>query len=337
IQIKGLSFRNTLYSKTTLTISHNAQTPGSAGPSFTIRDLGDKSIVIALSSIGGTYGGGTQTDGGNGGNIILYNVAASSITSDGGDAGGLTTRIGGTAGNISLFNCDVGTISSLGGLGGGGGSSFNRGGGDIYVENSKISTINYDFDPVNTRSLTIINSIYTNSSIPSASSLSKRIINSYNSSTQNAVLSNIITGSNVINHNFSIIDNNLSGILNNLTLHDNQIRPHLTGNNHSLTIDFASGIYINNSDIYGNLRFKNNNIIFSGDNTSLNFTSGARLIISGNSVLTGIDLSPYATITNLASTGSTLDNKISSLSGTLTPNYATITNLASTGSTLDNK
>jgi hypothetical protein len=47
-----------------------------------------------------------------------------------------------------------------------------------------------------------------------------------------------------------------------------------------------------------------------------NFT-GAYLQVSGNSVLTGVDLSSYATITNLASTGSTL-----------------ATNLASTGSTL---
>jgi hypothetical protein len=57
-------------------------------------------------------------------------------------------------------------------------------------------------------------------------------------------------------------------------------------------------------------------------------------IVSGNKLITGVDLSSYATITNLASTGSTLNNSISSLSGTLTSTYATINNLASTGSTL---
>ena len=57
-------------------------------------------------------------------------------------------------------------------------------------------------------------------------------------------------------------------------------------------------------------------------------------IVSGNKLITGVDLSPYATITNLANTGSTLDSKIGSLSGNLTSTYATITNLASTGSTL---
>jgi hypothetical protein len=45
----------------------------------------------------------------------------------------------------------------------------------------------------------------------------------------------------------------------------------------------------------------------------------------------------YATITNLATTGLTLDTKINSLSGTLTGGYATITNLATTGLTLDTK
>ncbi len=60
--------------------------------------------------------------------------------------------------------------------------------------------------------------------------------------------------------------------------------------------------------------------------------------------ITGVDLSSYATITNLANTGSILNSRINSLSGTLTGNYltttvagntyATITNLATTGSTL---
>jgi outer membrane murein-binding lipoprotein Lpp len=66
-----------------------------------------------------------------------------------------------------------------------------------------------------------------------------------------------------------------------------------------------------------------------------NFTSG--LFVNGNAVLTGVNLSSYATTANLALTGSTLTNSINSLSGTLTGNYATILNLASTGSTLDTK
>ena len=48
----------------------------------------------------------------------------------------------------------------------------------------------------------------------------------------------------------------------------------------------------------------------------------------------GVADNKFSTITNLASTGNTLEGKISSLSGNLTSTYATISNLASTGSTL---
>jgi outer membrane murein-binding lipoprotein Lpp len=44
-----------------------------------------------------------------------------------------------------------------------------------------------------------------------------------------------------------------------------------------------------------------------------NFTSG--LFVNGNAVLTGVNLSAYATVANLASTGSTLNTKINNLSG----------------------
>ena len=49
--------------------------------------------------------------------------------------------------------------------------------------------------------------------------------------------------------------------------------------------------------------------------------------------ITGVDLSTYATITNLAATGSTLQTNINNLSGV----YSTISNLNSTGSSLDSK
>lgn len=70
-----------------------------------------------------------------------------------------------------------------------------------------------------------------------------------------------------------------------------------------------------------------------------NFTSG--LFVNGNAVLTGIDLSSYATKINLALTGSTLNNSIISLSGlftgytgTLDTTFASDIQLANTGSTL---
>ena len=77
-------------------------------------------------------------------------------------------------------------------------------------------------------------------------------------------------------------------------------------------------------------------LVISGNNFTVygsgNFTSG--LFVNGNAVLTGVDLSSYATLVNLASTGSTLDTKINSLSGYSNNTFSTINNLQSTGSNL---
>ena len=89
-----------------------------------------------------------------------------------------------------------------------------------------------------------------------------------------------------------------------------------------------------------------NNLVYNTGNQTIsgNKTFDVAPVVSGNPFITG-NLSLYATTTNLASTGSTLNSRINSLSGTLTGNYlttssassiyATITNLASTGSTLN--
>jgi hypothetical protein len=84
-------------------------------------------------------------------------------------------------------------------------------------------------------------------------------------------------------------------------------------------------------------------LVISGNNFTVygsgNFTSG--LFVNGNAVLTGVDLTPYATTVNLALTGNTLTNNITSLSGlftgytgTLDNTYATDIQLFNTGSTL---
>ena len=58
-------------------------------------------------------------------------------------------------------------------------------------------------------------------------------------------------------------------------------------------------------------------LVISGNTFTIygsgNFTSG--LFVNGNAVLTGVNLSSYATTANLALTGSTLDTKINNLSG----------------------
>ena len=81
-----------------------------------------------------------------------------------------------------------------------------------------------------------------------------------------------------------------------------------------------------------------NTIVFTtGDQTISGVkTFNLQPILSGNPLITGVNLSSYATATNLQSTGSTLLTNINSLSGTLTSTYATITNLASTGTSLIN-
>jgi hypothetical protein len=118
------------------------------------------------------------------------------------------------------------------------------------------------------------------------------------------------------------------------------------GNNLSFADTYPSGlghkftIYKSGLNEYGkNVALKSFEVNQSGVYT-LNKTpiySDGQIYISGNPILTGVDLSTYATVANLALTGSTLDTKINSLSGNLTSNYATITNLASTGSTLNTR
>ena len=105
-----------------------------------------------------------------------------------------------------------------------------------------------------------------------------------------------------------------------------------------VTLSGYSLLGVRNGD--GFLQSKSSNFrieTFGGGLGNLN-AAGAEFdntpTVNGNPVLTGVDLSSYATITNLASTGSTLANSINSLSGTLTSTYATISNLASTGSNL---
>jgi len=101
----------------------------------------------------------------------------------------------------------------------------------------------------------------------------------------------------------------------------------------------------------GNLKVEGNaianNLVYNTGNQTISGVKTFNLqpILSGNPLITGVDLSSYATATNLASTGntlttnlastgSTLVQSINSLSGTLTSTYATTTNLASTGNTL---
>ena len=81
-------------------------------------------------------------------------------------------------------------------------------------------------------------------------------------------------------------------------------------------------------------------LVISGNTFTIygsgNFTNG--LFVSGVAVLTGVDLSSYATVNNLFSTGSILNNKINSLSGYVNSQDVIFSGqIASSGSNLDNK
>ena len=130
--------------------------------------------------------------------------------------------------------------------------------------------------------------------------------------------------------------------INNLSGYVNANSVFLTGDQ---TIN-GNKTFVNNIQVSGTGTFNaidlNNidNLSLSGVDitiTNSNVNVYGSLSVSGVPVLTGVDLSSYATKVNLASTGSTLDTKINSLSGNLTSNYSTISNLALTGSTLDVK
>ena len=123
---------------------------------------------------------------------------------------------------------------------------------------------------------------------------------------------NILSGSSVLLYG----DQNISGnktFINNITVSG-------TGTFNAIDLDNIDNLSVSGVDVT-----LTNSIVNVAGN----------IFISGNPVLTGVDLTPYATTANLATTGSTLDSKIGSLSGTLTSTYATITNLASTGSNLN--
>jgi photosystem II stability/assembly factor-like uncharacterized protein len=110
--------------------------------------------------------------------------------------------------------------------------------------------------------------------------------------------------------------------------------------------DDVSGIFVRNLNIDSNFPVVASNLVYNTGNQNI---SGIKTfdvfpIVSGNKLITGVDLSSYATTANLASTGSTLTNNIISLSGLFTgytgnldTTYASDIQLANTGSTLDTK
>ena len=204
---------------------------------------------------------------------------------------------------------------------------------------------------------TIINLASTGSTLSTnlASTGSTLQTNINNLSNTYATITNLgLTGSTLVT-NLASTGSTLNTKINNLSGYVNSTGSNIvfTTGNQTISGDkiFKNNIVIEQTGIFSAIDLSDtDSILLSG--IDIQITSGSMTLtspptISGNPFITG-NLSLYSTITNLASTGSTLTtnlantgstlvSSINSLSGTLTGNYGTITNLASTGNTLEQK
>jgi hypothetical protein len=164
---------------------------------------------------------------------------------------------------------------------------------------------------------------------------------------------NLINSINSLSGSLNSSGTNLNNIINSLSgvavlTYGNQ---NITGNK-----TFINNLEVQGTGIFNALDLSNiSEFNFSGTNINLisgNVNISGQIYISGNPVLTGVNLSSYATTanltstgstlaTNLASTGSTLVSSINSLSGLFTgftgaldATFASDIQLANTGSTL---
>ena len=114
--------------------------------------------------------------------------------------------------------------------------------------------------------------------------------------------------------NLASTGSNLNNIINNLSGYINSTSSNIVFTTGNQTI---SGVKSFAQDTTFGDSAQGDFLVISGNNFTVygsgNFTSG--LFVNGNAVLTGVNLTPYATIANLASTGSTLNTKIDNLSG----------------------
>jgi hypothetical protein len=354
-----------------LTITHNNIGPTTAkGKNFNITDWGYQSVSLSITSLGGSWAGGLAMNGGDGGDITLKNCLFNTITTQGGSAS--NSNRWGVFGSVNLDNCRGGILNLTQGSNGIG----------PVTSTASLTFINSDFN---------INSTSTN--IPGTHTIRNCSIqfplfqfqnaNRYYKNTTDTRINTyyidtaILSGNRVVK-NFQISDSAiLSGNLTGVVLHDNITGRLKSGYRQGAFVaDFASGIYLYPFVESPNLVYNTGNQTINGTKTFVvrPTVNGTGVLLSGEAYpsnnpsgfLTGVDLSSYATISNLATTGSTLQSsvntltnnlattgstlstniattgstlttQINNLSGTLTGNYATISNLVLTGLNLDSK
>ena len=167
-------------------------------------------------------------------------------------------------------------------------------------------------------------------------------------STGNTLNTSINSLSGTLTSNYATITN-LASTGSTLVSSINSLSGTLTGN----YVTKSNGQFTNRPTVNGT------GVLLSGEAANLPdtivYTTGDQTIsgiktfdvfpiVSGNKLITGVDLSSYATTSNLALTGLNLSNNINSLSGLFTgytgrldATFATDLELYTTGSTLDNK
>jgi hypothetical protein len=205
--------------------------------------------------------------------------------------------------------------------------AYVRNNSTLNISNSQIETAGVKaFQVENGARLTLLNSVLTNTAYPSTGIF-----------LTNAGSTAVVVGSAI-----SVPANANSYAINGVAY------SYLFYKNLYFSIDATGGSTESKigNNVNKNLINSYDPVVYSTGNQTISGvkTFDLQPILSGNPLITGVDLSSYATTTNLASTGSTLTSNINSLSGTLTGNYlttssasstyATITNLGSTGSTL---
>jgi hypothetical protein len=303
-----------------LTITHNNIGPTTAkGKNFNITDWGYQSVSLSITSLGGSWAGGLAMNGGDGGDITLKNCLFNTITTQGGSAS--NSNRWGVFGSVNLDNCRGGILNLTQGSNGIG----------PVTSTASLTFINSDFN-INSTSTNIPGThTIRNCSIQFPLFQFQNANRYYKNTTDTRIntyyIDTVILSGNRVVKNFQISDSAiLSGNLTGAVLHDNITGRLKSGYRQGAFVaDFASGIYLYPFVESPNLVYNSGNQTISGIKTfttrpNINSTG---ILLSGEAYplnnpsgyITGVNLSSYATISNLAQTGSVLSAQINNLSG----------------------
>jgi len=267
-----------------LTLTHNILSAGVSGPDFNIKDWGDKSVELTITSQGGNYAGGLNSNGGNGGNITLNNCLFNSIASLGGNAS--NSNRDGVCGSIYLENCKGGTVTLQNGSNGIGLVDFSP---NQTALNTKAS---YASDPGGKITWNFKNSEIN---FPSQffSSSNRYFYNTENTRTAQQTYhfnTEILSGNRNIKNLELSANSLLSGNVTGIILTDNITgRNKLGYRNSAFVADFASGIYLFPFVESPNLVYNTGNQTISGTKTfnSAEIKSSPYHIFSNNNFTIG--------------------------------------------------